>query len=83
VVLAEYMTSHLILFQGNLSIIINELETAMRERIESRQWLDEPTRQRALNKLNSVQELAVYPDLMLSNTFLNSYYDGVRNLNIN
>jgi predicted metalloendopeptidase len=69
--------------QGNLSIIINELETAMRERIASREWLDEPTRQRALSKLNSIHELVAYPERIRSNDFLNDYYAGVRTMDIN
>lgn len=63
--------------RGNITIITSELEIAMRERINSREWLDETTRQRALSKLNSIHELVAYPDVILNNNFLNSYYSNL------
>jgi hypothetical protein len=65
-------------FQGNISIILDELETSLGERIKSREWLDEPTRKRALSKLSSIHELSAYPVRILDNAYLNDYYSVVR-----
>ena len=58
-------------------MIINELEGAMRERITSREWLDDATRQRALSKLGSVRELVAYPDEIFNNSYLNDAFSTV------
>ena len=63
--------------QGNLSEILVELERALNQRISGRDWLDDATKQRALNKLNFVNEFLAYPDMVLNNTFLNGYYSTV------
>ena len=55
-------------------MITNELEGAMRERITSREWLDDATRQRALSKLRSVRELVAYPDEIFNNNYLNDVF---------
>lgn len=59
-------------------MILHELETALRERINNRDWLDEDTRQRALSKLDSIEELVAYPEAILDNTFLDAFYSRVR-----
>ena len=66
------------ILQEKISIILGELETALRQRINSRTWLDDTTKARAVNKLNSINELLAYPDYVFNNSFLNEYYSTVR-----
>jgi len=64
-------------FQESLSTITTELEVALRERIRTREWLDDPTRQRALTKLKSIHELLAYPRMIFDNAFLDNYFSTV------
>ena len=76
---SSHSPTHCLLFyfQKNLSMITNELEGAIRERITSREWLDDATRQRALSKLRSVRELVAYPDEIFNNNYLNDAFSTV------
>ena len=49
----------------------------MAERIRGRDWLDDATRERALNKLNLAKSFIAYPDEIFNNSFLDSLYSSV------
>ena len=64
--------------QNNLTEIVTELKTALRQRIAEKDWLDSSTKKSALLKVDSIYDLLAYPKLLDNDTFLNRYHADVR-----
>jgi len=60
--------------RGNISEMVVELRQAMRERVGSREWLDEETRKRATEKVDAITDMIAYPDQILNDTYLDWVY---------
>lgn len=63
--------------QGNMSVVLKELKLALKERINEKDWLDSATKQRALNKAETIKEFVAYPNKILDTSFVNNFYTGV------
>lgn len=63
--------------QGNISIVLKELKLALKERIDKKDWLDDKTKQRALNKAETINDFLAYPTQILNTPFLNEFYATV------
>ena len=50
---------------------------ALEQVISEKEWLDETTKQHALDKAEKINEFLAYPSEIKNNTFLNTYYSGV------
>ena len=64
--------------QSNLTVVTMELKAALEQRINSKDWLDSTTKQRALDKAKAIIEQLVYPQRIANNSFLESLYSNVR-----
>ena len=64
--------------QQQIGVILDELEAGLRERMNTRTWLDDATRERAIEKLEAIHELLAIPTQILNDTYLNNYYSTVR-----
>ena len=60
-----------------MSEIAEEIREAMIERITSIDWLDDATRQRALNKVRLIVSFQVVPKEIFNDNFLDSLYSNV------
>lgn len=55
--------------------MVNDFKDAFHEILKNVTWLDEETRDRAIDKLNAMEDNSVYPDWILDNAELDNYYN--------
>lgn len=60
-----------------MSVVLKELKLALKERITEKDWLDNSTKQHALNKAETINEFLAYPTKILNTSFLNTFYTEV------
>ena len=57
--------------------IVTGIRAALKERISEKEWLDDTTKQRALNKVDKIIDFLVYPEFIYDNNKLNKIYASV------
>jgi membrane metallo-endopeptidase-like protein 1 len=57
--------------------MIEDLQASFREILLETDWMEDETRQYALEKANEMQSLIGYPDFILNDTALDEYYDNL------
>ena len=57
--------------------MIEEVKTAFKQRLETRDWLDQTTKNRSIDKVNAITQMVAYPDQIFNNTWLNDFYKEV------
>jgi predicted metalloendopeptidase len=60
-----------------MSVVLKELKLALMERISMKDWLDNSTKQHALNKAKTINDFVAYPMQIFNNSFLNDFYAEV------
>ncbi|XP_055356518.1 neprilysin-11-like [Paramacrobiotus metropolitanus] len=59
----------------NATLMVNDIHAGFKELFDAAKWIDKPTYDAAVKKLAAVQEIAAYPDIMLTNTSaIDSYF---------
>ena len=66
-----------LLLQDNITLVLNQLKIALKQRISESDWLDQETRERATGKVNSIIDLLGYPDFITNDTLLDKFYASV------
>ena len=54
------------------------MKVAFKERLETRNWLDEVTKERSKEKVDAISKMVAYPDQIHNDTYLNDLYKDVR-----
>ena len=62
----------------NVSDMIEEVKEAFKMRLEEKEWLDNTTKERCVEKVNAISEMVAYPNQTDNDTYLNALYAGVR-----
>ena len=63
--------------------MVNYITKAFNDILNTVDWMDEATRQRALEKSNSIYTSIAYPPELLDDSKVDEYYDGVSSIYIN
>ena len=63
--------------QKSVSAVVKRIRAALKERISEKEWLDSTTKQRALNKVDSIIAFLVYPEFIYNDDELNQLYATV------
>ena len=62
--------------------LVNEIRSAFRSTLQSNTWLDQTTKQLALEKLEAIVANVGYPDWVLDNSVIDSIYEHLKGLNV-
>jgi len=57
--------------------VFKSVMTSFKSHIAAASWMDEATRDTALDKADAIERKIGYPDLVTSPTFLDQYYEQV------
>ena len=64
--------------QGNVSDMIEEVKDAFKVRLKEKDWLDNTTKKRCVEKVDAISEMVAYPERIDNNTYLDDLYAEVR-----
>lgn len=62
--------------KGNVSMVIDNIKTAFKERLSANSWLDATTKQRCIEKVDAITKQVAYPDKIFNDTYLNGVYEN-------
>ena len=57
--------------------MIEEVKDAFKVRLRAKDWLDNTTKQRCVEKVDAITEMVAYPDMIDNDTYLNDLYAEV------
>ena len=57
--------------------VLKELKSALEEIISGKDWLDESTKKKAVEKAKMINEFLAYPSEIKDTAFLDKFYSGV------
>ena len=57
--------------------MITEIKDAFKVRLEEKNWLDNVTKERCVEKVNAISQMVAYPDQIDNDTYLNDLYAEV------
>ena len=63
-----------------MSVMIEEVKTAFKVRLQEKAWLDETTKKRCEEKVDAITKMVAYPDQIDNDTYLNNQYRNVSGL---
>lgn len=58
--------------------MIEEVKDAFKVRLEEKDWLDNITKKRCVEKVDAISEMVAYPEQIDNNTYLDDLYAQVR-----
>ena len=57
--------------------MIEEVKDAFKVRLQEKDWLDETTKERCVEKVEAITKMVAYPDQIHNNTYLKELYADV------
>ena len=63
--------------QPNVSLMIDSVKSAFKERLDKNSWIDDETRQASKDKVDAITKMVAYPDQISNETYLNELYAEV------
>ena len=63
--------------QPNVSLMIDSVKNAFKERLDKNTWIDDVTRQASKDKVDAITKMVAYPDGIDNTTYLNDLYAEV------
>ncbi len=61
-------------------MVIDNIKTAFKERLDNNDWLDSDTKTKCKDKVDAITEQVAYPDHLFNDTYLNGLYENVCSL---
>ena len=62
--------------------MIEEVKEAFIVRLQGKDWLDNTTKERCVEKVEAITKMVAYPDQIHNNTYLNELYEDVSQFTI-
>ena len=62
--------------------MIEEVKDAFKVRLQEKDWLDDTTKKRCVEKVEAITKMVAYPDQIDNDTYLNELYEDVSWLTI-
>ena len=57
--------------------MIEEVKDAFKVRLQEKDWLDDTTKKRCVEKVEAITKMVAYPDQIDNDTYLNELYEDV------
>lgn len=63
-------------------MVVNSVKESFRARVSERDWLSEMSKQRSLDKVDTLVDLIAYPELIFDDNYVNGLYSSVSDIKL-
>ncbi|XP_064384785.1 endothelin-converting enzyme homolog isoform X2 [Halichondria panicea] len=62
--------------KGNVSMVVDNIKSAFKERLDANTWLDATTKEKCKDKVDAITKQVAYPDQLFDDNYLNGLYQN-------